>query len=38
MLTTVTDAGTGDPAATVLLHRDVFKESYADYPKDRLVG
>ncbi len=36
--TTVTDADSGDPAAVVLLHSGVFKESYAGYPKDRLAG
>jgi hypothetical protein len=34
--TTLTDAGTGRPAAAVLLHSGVFKESYPGYPKDRL--
>ncbi|HEX2578290.1 MAG TPA: hypothetical protein VHK88_18235 [Aquihabitans sp.] len=34
--TTVTDASTGAPAASVLLHSGVFKESYAAYPRDRL--
>jgi hypothetical protein len=34
--TTVTDADTGGLAASVLLHSGVFKESYADYPADRL--
>ncbi len=34
--TSVTDASTGDPAASVLLHSGVFKESYAGYPADRL--
>jgi len=34
--TTLTDAATGDPAATVLLHSGVFKGSYAGYPADRL--
>ncbi len=32
----VSDAGTGDRAATVMLHSGVFKESFADYPADRL--
>lgn len=35
--TTVTDADSGDRVATVLLHSGVFKESYADYPADRLA-
>ncbi|CAN5515320.1 MAG: hypothetical protein ACR2JF_09690 [Iamia sp.] len=34
--TTVTDADTGDRAATVVLHSGVFKESFADYPAERL--
>ena len=34
--TTITHAESGDPAAVVLLHSGVFKESYADYPTDRL--
>jgi hypothetical protein len=34
--TTLADAVTGAPAATVLLHSGVFKESYAGYPRDRL--
>ena len=34
--TTLTDAETGKAAATVMLHAGVFKESYADYPADRL--
>jgi len=34
--TTLTDAGTLKPAAIVLLHSGVFKESYPGYPKDRL--
>jgi len=34
--TTLTDAATGDPAASILLHSGVFKESYAEYPADRL--
>ena len=33
---TLTDAGSGDVAATVVLHSGVFKASYADYPPDRL--
>jgi hypothetical protein len=32
--TTLTDTGTGLIAAVVLLHAGVFKESFADYPKD----
>lgn len=34
--TTLADASSGDPAATVLLHSGVFKDSYAGYPADRL--
>ncbi len=34
--TTVADADTGGHVASVLLHSGVFKESYADYPADRL--
>ena len=34
--TTLTDAETGRPAASVLLHSGVFKDSYPGYPKDRL--
>ncbi len=34
--TTLSDAGTGEPAATVVLHSGVFKASYANYPADRL--
>ncbi len=34
--TTLTDAGTGQVAAVVLLHSGVFKESYAGYPRARL--
>jgi hypothetical protein len=33
---TLTDADSGDRAASVLLHSGVFKESYADYPRHRL--
>jgi len=33
---TLTDATSGDLAASVLLHSGVFKESYAGYPTDRL--
>ncbi|QXC59665.1 hypothetical protein KSP35_14890 [Aquihabitans sp. G128] len=33
---TLTDATTGEPAATVVLHSGVFKQSYAGYPADRL--
>lgn len=36
--TDVSDASSGDLVAQVLLHSGVFKESYADYPKDRLTG
>ena len=36
--TTLTDVDTGRPAASVLLHAGVFKESYPGYPSDRLVG
>lgn len=34
--TTLADAVTGDLVATMLLHSGVFKESYAEYPTDRL--
>lgn len=34
--TTLSDAATGRPAATVLLHSGVFKASYEGYPADRL--
>jgi hypothetical protein len=34
--TTLTDADSGALVATVLLHSGVFKESYPDYPRDRL--
>ncbi len=34
--TTLTDVGTGDVTAEVLLHSGVFKESYEGYPADRL--
>jgi hypothetical protein len=34
--TTLTDVDRGRPTATVLLHSGVFKESYPDYPRDRL--
>ena len=34
--TTLTDSETLKPAAIVLLHSGVFKESYPGYPKDRL--
>jgi hypothetical protein len=33
---TLTDTGTGQVAAVVLLHSGVFKESYAGYPRERL--
>lgn len=32
----LTDADTGVPVATVTLHSGAFKESYAGYPRDRL--
>ncbi len=34
--TTLQDADTERPVAQVLLHSGVFKQSYADYPADRL--
>ena len=34
--TTVTDPDSGHLIAVVVLHQGVFKESYADYPRDRL--
>ena len=34
--TTLTDVDTGRVAVSVLLHSGVFKESYADYPKELL--
>lgn len=34
--TTLTDVDTGRPAAEVLLHSGVFKESYPGYPAERL--
>ncbi len=34
--TTVTDAASGAPVAAVTLHSGVFKESFPDYPADRL--
>lgn len=34
--TTLTDADTGSVTAVVTLHSGVFKESYPDYPRDRL--
>ena len=34
--TDLTDASTGTPAASVLLHHGVFKDSYPGYPTDRL--
>jgi hypothetical protein len=34
--TALTDTRTGRVAAVVLLHSGVFKESYGDYPKERL--
>ena len=36
MRTTLTDADTDTPVASVLLHSGVFKASYAAYPQDRL--
>jgi hypothetical protein len=35
--TTLTDADSGTPTAVVLLHSGVFKESYPEYPKDKLA-
>lgn len=35
--TTVSDPATGTLVAVVLLHQGVFKESYAEYPRDRLA-
>lgn len=35
--TCLIDAGTGRTAAEVVLHSGVFKESYPDYPRDRLT-
>jgi hypothetical protein len=35
--TTLTDAGTGQPVAQILLHSGLFKDSFAGYPADRLV-
>jgi hypothetical protein len=35
--TTLTDVDTGRPAAEVLLHSGVFKESYPGYPQERLA-
>jgi hypothetical protein len=35
--TTLVDADTGRTAAEVVLHSGVFKESYPDYPRDRLA-
>jgi hypothetical protein len=34
--TTLADAESGRPVASVLLHSGVFKESYPGYPRDRL--
>jgi hypothetical protein len=34
--TTLTDTHTGRVTAVVLLHSGVFKQSYADYPEDRI--
>jgi len=36
--TTLIDQDSGQPAATVLLHAGVFKESYPGYPKERLIA
>ncbi len=36
--TTLNDADTNQPVATVLLHSGVFKESYPGYPRERLAG
>jgi hypothetical protein len=36
--TTLTDADTGTAAAVVLLHSGVFKESFPDYPAERLLA
>ena len=36
--TTVSDMATGELVAVVVLHQGVFKESYADYPKERLAA
>ena len=36
--TTVSDLATGELVAVVVLHQGVFKESYADYPKDLLAA
>ncbi|MGH9271117.1 MAG: hypothetical protein ACRDZ2_07575 [Ilumatobacteraceae bacterium] len=36
--TTVCNAETGDLVAVVVLHQGVFKESYAGYPKERLLS
>lgn len=35
--TTVTDPASGELVAVVVLHQGVFKESYAEYPRDRLA-
>lgn len=35
--TTLSDPASGDAVAVVLLHQGVFKESYPDYPKERLA-
>lgn len=36
--TAVTDVGSGEQVATVVLHSGVFKESYAGYPAERLTA
>jgi len=35
--TSLTDVTSGQPVASVILHSGVFKESYPDYPRDRLA-
>jgi hypothetical protein len=35
--TTVSDPASGELVAVVVLHQGVFKESYAEYPKERLA-
>ena len=34
----MSDMATGELVAVVVLHQGVFKESYADYPKERLAA
>ena len=36
--TTISHPDTGRPVAEVVLHSGVFKDSYPDYPKERLAG